>query len=64
MNFPKKKGSAIYKILQLSTIMQKVKKNARAFSKNSTTKGLKRLKRTKIKKISSQVFQIHLTNPL
>ena len=38
MNFPEKKSSAIYKILQLSTIMQKVKKNARAFSKNSITK--------------------------
>ena len=38
MNFPEKKGFAIYKILQLSTIMQKIKKSARAFSKNSTTK--------------------------
>ena len=38
MNFSEKKGPAIYKILQLSTIMQKIKKNARAFSQNSTTK--------------------------
>ena len=38
MNFPEKKGSAIFKILQLFAIMQKLKKNATAFSKNSTTK--------------------------